>query len=76
MAQNKRSVGEEAADVVEAEKGNVLTPRNLHLRLRVVEVVVLISLLLNLLHWFVAGANDKKMQDQVNDIQAETGVQR
>jgi|GEM_PF-2541092 len=60
----------EAKQVVEAEKGKNLSPKNLHLRLRVVEIVLLLSLSLNLLHWYVAGANDRKLQNQVNDVQA------
>lgn len=62
----------EAGQVIEAEKGNSLSPKNLHLRLRVVEVVVLLSLFLNLLHWYIAGTNDRKLQDQVNSIQGQT----
>ena len=61
-------------DVVEAEKGNSLTPRNLHLRLRVVEWVLVVSLLLNLLHWFVAGSADHNLQNQVDNVKQETGV--
>jgi hypothetical protein len=64
----------DAAQLVEAEKGNNLSPRNLHLRLRLVEVVLVISLLLNLLHWYVAGANDHKMENRVDNISQETGV--
>ena len=48
-------VNADAKDVIEAEKGNSLTPKNLHLRLRVVEAVLLASLLLNIAHWIVAG---------------------
>ena len=59
----------EAAQVVEAEKGKNLSPRNLHLRLRVLEVIVLISLCLNLLHWYVAGERDQNLQNQVNAVQ-------
>jgi hypothetical protein len=62
----------ETGKIVEAEKGKNLSPQNLHLRLRVVEIVVLFSLLLNLLHWFIAGANDRKLQDQVNSVQQQT----
>jgi hypothetical protein len=64
----------EAGQIVEAEKGNNLSPRNLHLRLRVLEVIVLISLCLNLLHWYMAGVRDEKLQSQVNDVKQETGV--
>lgn len=70
---HKRS---EAGQIVEAEKGNNLSPHNLHLRLRVVEVVLVVSLFLNLLHWFVAGANDKKIENQVDTISQQTGVQK
>lgn len=66
----------EAREVVNAEKGDSLTPRNLHLRLRVVEVVLLLSLLLNVLHWYVAGVKDDRLQNQVNNISTDTGVQR
>ena len=66
----------EAGEIVEAEKGNNLSPRNLHLRLRVVEVVTVISLLLNLLHWYMAGVNDKKIENHVDNIAQETGVQK
>ena len=64
----------EAGQIVEAEKGNNLSPRNLHLRLRVLEVIVLISLCLNLLHWYMAGERDEKLQNQFNDVKQETGV--
>jgi len=64
----------EAGEILEAEKGESLTPRNLHLRLRVVEIVMVISLLLNLLHWYVAGANDKKIENQVDNIGQGIGV--
>lgn len=66
----------EAREVVNAEKGDSLTPRNLHLRLRVAEVVLLLSLLLNVLHWYVAGVKDDRLQNQVNNISTDTGVQR
>ena len=42
----------EASEIIEAEKGKNLSPHNLHLRLRVVEVILVISLMLNLAHWF------------------------
>jgi hypothetical protein len=72
MNESNRKTG--AGAVIEAEKGDNLSPKNLHLRLRVVEVVLVISLFLNLLHWFVAGANDHKIQNQVDNISAETGA--
>ena len=46
----------EASEIIEAEKGKNLSPRNLHLRLRVIEVVLTISLALNLTHWYLSGA--------------------
>jgi agmatine/peptidylarginine deiminase len=64
----------EAGEVVEAEKGKNLSPRNLHLRLRVVEVVTLVSLLLNLVHWYVSGVNDRKIENHVDNISQQTGV--
>ena len=64
----------EAGQIVEAEKGKNLSPKNLHIRLRVLEVVVLVSLCLNLLHWYSAGEKDQKLQNQVNDVKQETGV--
>ena len=64
----------EAGQIVEAEKGKNLSPKNLHIRLRVLEVIVLISLCLNLLHWYMAGEKDEKLQSQVNDVKQETGV--
>ena len=64
----------EAGEIVEAEKGRSLSPRNLHLRLRVVEVVMVVSLLLNLLHWYMAGINDKKIENRMDNPAQETGV--
>jgi len=64
----------EAGQVVEAEKGKNLSPQNLHIRLRVLEVVVLLSLCLNLLHWYIAGGKDEKTQNQITDVKQETGV--
>jgi hypothetical protein len=58
--------------LVEAEKGKNLSPRNLHLRLRALEFIVLVSLLLNLAHWYVAGEKDEKLQNQVNNVKMET----
>ena len=64
----------EAGQVVEAEKGKNLSPQNLHIRLRVLEVVVLVSLCLNLLHWYMTGEKDEKTQNQITDVKQETGV--
>ncbi len=55
-------------------KEDYLTPHSLHVRLRIIEVVLVISLVLNLVHWFVAGANDKKIENQVDNISQQTGV--
>ena len=66
----------EAADIVEAEKGKNLSPRNLHLRLRVLEVVTLVLVLLNLLHWYVAGTNERRIASQVDDVAQQTGVRQ
>jgi hypothetical protein len=46
----------EAAKIVEAEKGRNLSPENLHLRLRVVEAVVFVSLVLNLIQGYIANS--------------------
>ena len=64
----------EVSKVVEAEKGKNLSPKNLHIRLRLLEVVVLISVCLNLLHWYMAGERDQNLQAQVNNVKQETGV--
>jgi hypothetical protein len=61
----------EANRVVDAEKGKNLSPQNLHLRLRVVEVVVLLSLVLNLLQWYVAHANYRDLQNQIGTAQTQ-----
>ena len=61
-------------EILEAEKGDHLTPHNLHIRLRIIEIVLVISLVLNLVHWFVAGANDKKLENQLDNISQQTGV--
>ena len=58
----------EAREVIEAEKGNHLSLRSLHLRLRVVEVVLLVSLILNLAHWFVASSKEHSLQNQVDSV--------
>ncbi len=64
----------EAGKVVEAEKGRNLSPQNLHIRLRVVEGVVLVSLVLNLIQGYIANQGDKKLQGQLNDVKQETGT--
>lgn len=56
--------------VIEAEKGERLSPHNLHIRLRVVEVVVLLSLILNLVQGYIA----MHAQHEVNQMQNQTGV--
>ncbi len=61
----------EVGEVLEAEKGKNLSPHNLHLRLRVVEWVLLFSTLLNLAHWFVAGGREHNLQNQVDQIQTQ-----
>ena len=62
----------EAGKVVEAEKGRNLSPQNLHIRLRVVEAVVFVSLVLNVVQGFIAIHSDKKMQTQINDVKQES----
>jgi hypothetical protein len=52
----------EAGQVVEAEKGKNLSPMNLHIRLRVVESITLVSLVLNLALWFFAGNINSKVE--------------
>jgi len=54
------------SSVVEAEKGNNLSPHNLHIRLRVLEIVVLISLVLNLALWFFAGNLNSKVENRID----------
>ena len=61
----------DAAQVVEAEKGKNLSPRNLHLRLRVVEIVLLVSLALNLLHWYVGEKNEDQIRTRVDAVQQQ-----
>ena len=63
----------EAKEVVEAEKGKNLSPQNLHIRLRVLEVIMLLSLVLNLALWFFAGNINSKVDNQTDnrqDVQA------
>ena len=62
----------EAGKVVEAEKGRNLSPQNLHIRLRVVEAVVFVSLVLNVVQGFITIHSDKKMQTQINDVKQES----
>ena len=64
----------EAGKIAEAEKGRNLSPQNLHIRLRVVEVVVFISLMLNVIQGFIANHSENKMQDQINDVKQESGA--
>ena len=64
----------EVSKIVQAEKGNNLSPQNLHIRLRMVEIVLLVSVCLNLLHWYVAGEKDQNLQNQMNDVKIQTGV--
>lgn len=60
----------EAGKVVEAEKGRNLSPANLHIRLRVVETVVLISLILNVVNGWVANHAENKAQQSVDAVNA------
>ena len=64
----------EAGKVVEAEKGRNLSPKNLHIRLRVVEVIVFISLVLNVVQGFIANHSNNKMQNQIDDVKVDTGA--
>ena len=64
----------EAGKVVEAEKGRNLSPQNLHIRLRVVEVIVFISLVLNVVQGFIASHSNNKMQNQIDDAKVESGT--
>ena len=64
----------EARKVVEAEKGRNLSPQNLHIRLRVVEVVVFVSLMLNLVQGFISNQSDKKLQSQLDGAKQESGA--
>ena len=57
----------EAGKVVEAEKGRNLSPQNLHIRLRVVEAVVLASLIINLVQGYVALRNDKMLRERAGE---------
>ena len=56
MAGIGSQIEREASEILHAEEGKVLSPRNLHLRLRVVEIVLIISLILNLVHWYMSGS--------------------
>ena len=64
----------ESGKFVEAEKGRSLSPENLHIRLRVVEAVVFISLVLNLVQGFIAYRGDKKLQGQIDGARQESGA--
>ena len=54
----------EVKEVVDAEKGKNLSLKNLHIRLRVIEVIMLLSLVLNLALWFFAGKINSKVDSQ------------
>jgi hypothetical protein len=56
----------EAGKVVEAEKGRNLSPQNLHIRLRVVESVVFVSLVLNVVQGYIANHSENKLQNQID----------
>jgi hypothetical protein len=64
----------EAGKVIEAEKGRNLSPQNLHIRLRVVEAVVFVSLVLNVVQGFIANHKDKQLQSQVDGVQQDSGA--
>ena len=64
----------EAGQVIEAEKGRNLSPQNLHIRLRVVEAVVFVSLMLNLIQGFIANQSNRKLQNQFNDVKQESSA--
>ena len=64
----------EAGKVVEAEKGRNLSPQNLHIRLRVVEVIVFVSLMLNVIQGFIANHSENEMQNQINDVKVESSA--
>ena len=59
----------ETGKVVEAEKGHNLSPRNLHIRLRVVEAVVFLSLVLNVVQGYIANHSENKLQNQIDGKQ-------
>lgn len=61
----------ETGKVIEAEKGRNLSPQNLHIRLRVVEVVVFISLALNVIQGFIAYQSENKLQSQIDGAKQE-----
>jgi len=56
--------------VLEAEKGDRITLQTLHLRMRVVEVVLLVSLVLSSISGYVA----LKSHQKATDVQEQTGV--
>ena len=62
----------EAGQVIEAEKGRNLSPQNLHIRLRVVEAVVFVSLMLNLIQGFIAYQSDTKLKSQLDGVKQES----
>lgn len=59
----------QAKDVIAAEKGDVLSPHNLHLRLRMLEIVTLLSLVLNLTLWYFAGNINTKVEERTSGAQ-------
>ena len=64
----------EAKEIVDAEKGNNLSPKNLHIRLRVLEVITLVSLVLNLALWYFAGNVNSKVHNEAaarQDVQTQ-----
>ena len=64
----------EAGKVIEAEKGRNLSPQNLHIRLRVVEAVVFVSLMLSLVQGYIANQRDKNMQNRLEGVGLESGA--
>ena len=60
--------------VVEAETGRDLSPRALHVRLRVVEVIVLVSLTLNLLQGYLANRRAKMNVDAMKSERGSVGA--
>ena len=59
-----------AGQAIEAEKGNNLSPKNLHIRLRMVESITLVSLVLNLALWYFAGHINSKVDAPADNRQA------
>jgi hypothetical protein len=61
----------ELKKIEEAEKGRNLSPQNLHIRLRVVEAVVFVSLVLSLVQGYVSIQNSKKINVQIDGARQE-----